>query len=73
MRTNSMEVLDEIKSDDRKQIEQEMYQKVLEADRFPTAIYESKQITVQKLGADLIVAHVNGESVISWRDPGRLD
>jgi polyisoprenoid-binding protein YceI len=61
VRTGAMEVLDEMKSDDRKKLEQTMYEEVLEVQRFPTASYESKQITVQKLSDDLLVAHATGE------------
>jgi polyisoprenoid-binding protein YceI len=61
VRTGAMEVLDEMKSDDRKKLEQTMYGEVLEVQRFPTAAYDSKQITVQKLSDDLLVAHVSGE------------
>jgi polyisoprenoid-binding protein YceI len=59
--TGAMEVLDEMKSDDRKKLEQTMYEEVLEVQRFPTASYESKQITVQKLSGDLLLAHLTGE------------
>jgi polyisoprenoid-binding protein YceI len=59
--TGAMEVLDEMKSDDRKKLEQTMYEEVLEVQRFPTASYESKQITVQKLSDDLLLAHLGGE------------
>jgi polyisoprenoid-binding protein YceI len=61
VRTGAMEVLDEMKSDDRKKLEQTMYEEVLEVQRFPTASYESKQITVQKLSDDLLVAHATGD------------
>jgi polyisoprenoid-binding protein YceI len=61
VRTGAMEVLDEMKSDDRKKLEQLMYGEVLDVQRFPTAAYESKQIKVQKLSDDLLVAHVSGE------------
>jgi polyisoprenoid-binding protein YceI len=61
VRTGAMEVLDEMKGDDRKKLEQTMYEEVLEVQRFPTAKYESKQITVQKLSEDLFLAHVTGE------------
>jgi polyisoprenoid-binding protein YceI len=61
LRTRSMDVLDEMKRDDREKLEQEMYGKVLEADRFLTATFESKEITIQKLGDDLFMAHVKGE------------
>jgi polyisoprenoid-binding protein YceI len=61
VRTGAMEVLDEMKSDDRKKLEQLMYGEVLDVQRFATAAYESKQITVQKLSDDLLVAHISGE------------
>jgi len=61
VRTGAMEVLDEMKSDDRKKLEQLMYGEVLDVQRFPTAAYESEQITVQKLSDDLLVAQVSGE------------
>jgi polyisoprenoid-binding protein YceI len=61
LRTRSMDVLDEMKRDDRQKLEQEMYEKVLEIDRFPAAIFDSREITVQKLGDDLLMAHVRGE------------
>jgi polyisoprenoid-binding protein YceI len=61
LRTKVMDVLDEMKRDDREKLEQEMYGKVLEIDRFPTATFESKEITIQKLAEDLLMAHVKGE------------
>ena len=60
VRTSTMEVLDEMKNDDRKKLEQLMYEDVLDVKRFPTAVYESKEITVQKLG-DLLQARASGE------------
>ncbi len=61
VQTGAMEVLDEMKNDDRQKLEQTMYGEVLEVERFPTATYESKQITVQKFTDDLLMAHVGGE------------
>lgn len=61
LRTKTMDVLDEMKRDDREKLEQEMYGKVLEIDRFPAAMFESRKITVQKLSDDLLMAHVQGE------------
>ena len=61
VRTNTMDVLDEMKSDDRKKLEQLMYGEVLAVERFPVAVYESKAIEVQKLSEDLLVARVAGE------------
>jgi polyisoprenoid-binding protein YceI len=61
VRTNAMQVLDEIKDKDRKTLEQTMYEEVLEVDRYPDAVYESKQISAQKLGTDLLLARVTGD------------
>jgi polyisoprenoid-binding protein YceI len=61
VRTGAMQVLDEIKDKDRKTLEQTMYGEVLEVDRYPEAVYESKQISVQKLGADRLLARVTGD------------
>jgi polyisoprenoid-binding protein YceI len=61
VRTSAMDVLDEMKSSDRQKLLQEMYDTVLEVNRFPTAIYQSKEITVQHLNADLLQAHVAGD------------
>jgi len=59
VRTSAMEVLDEMSGDDRKKLEQTMYD-VLEVQRFPTAVYESRQITVQKQSEDVLLAQVTG-------------
>jgi polyisoprenoid-binding protein YceI len=56
-----MEVLDEMKRDDRRKLEQEMYRNVLDVDHFPTAVFESTEITVRPLDQDLLQAHVVGE------------
>jgi polyisoprenoid-binding protein YceI len=61
VRTNTMEVVDEMKNDDRKKLEQVMYDQVLEPSRFPTAVYESRQMTVQKDNADQWRAQLTGE------------
>jgi polyisoprenoid-binding protein YceI len=61
VRSSAMEVLDEMKKDDRIKLEQEMFEKVLDVNRFATAVYESKAITVHKLDFDLLQAQVTGE------------
>lgn len=61
VRTSAMEVVDEMKNDDRKKLEQVMYDQVLEPSRFPTAVYESRQMTVQKDNADQWRAQLTGE------------
>jgi polyisoprenoid-binding protein YceI len=59
VRTSAMEVRDEMSGDDRKKLEQTMYD-VLEVQRFPIAVYESKQITVQIQSEDILLAQVTG-------------
>jgi polyisoprenoid-binding protein YceI len=61
VRTNAMEVMDEMKGDDRRKLEQTMNEQVLEPDRYPAATFQSKQVTVQKLGGDLASAQAVGE------------
>ena len=61
VQTSAMEVLDEMKRDDRQKLEQEMFDKVLDVNHFPVAVYESKEITVQKLSENLLQAHLSGE------------
>jgi len=61
VRTSTMEVVDEMKNDDRKKLEQTMYEQVLEVSRFPTAMFESKQVRVEKQSNELWQAHVAGE------------
>jgi polyisoprenoid-binding protein YceI len=61
VKTAALDVLDEMKRDDRKKLEQLMYDQVLDVKQFPTAVYESKEIKVEKSENGPIVAHVNGE------------
>jgi polyisoprenoid-binding protein YceI len=61
VQTSAMEVLDEMKRDDRQKLEQEMFDNVLDAKHFPTAVYESKRVSVQKLSDNLLEAHLTGE------------
>jgi len=57
----TFEVLDEMKRDDREKLQRDMFEKVLEVDRFPNITYESNQISVQKLDEHLLQVHVVGE------------
>jgi polyisoprenoid-binding protein YceI len=61
VQTSAMEVLDDTKRDDRQKLEQEMFEKVLDVKHFATAVYESKQVSVQKLSDTLLQAHITGE------------
>jgi polyisoprenoid-binding protein YceI len=61
VQTSAMDVLDEMKNDDRKKLEQEMYERVLDVNRFPAAVFESTQISVQKLDNGQCNGRVVGE------------
>jgi polyisoprenoid-binding protein YceI len=61
VQTSEMEILDEMKRDDRTRMEQEMYDKVLDVRHYPTALYESNQITVQKMASDAFRANIDGQ------------
>jgi polyisoprenoid-binding protein YceI len=56
-----MEVLDEMKRDDLKKLEQEMYERVLDTRNFPTAVYTSHEINVRKITDGLFEVDVRGE------------
>jgi len=61
VRAKQMDVMDRMKSDDRKKLEEEMYANVLNVDRFPTVSFESTEVSIQKIGGELMIAHVVGE------------
>jgi polyisoprenoid-binding protein YceI len=61
VQTGGMEVLDEMKRSDREKLEQEMYEKVLDVGHFPTAVYESKAINIQKQSNGPLRVEVAGE------------
>jgi polyisoprenoid-binding protein YceI len=60
LKTTGLDVLDEMKSSDRKQLEQAMYAQVLDVEHFPTATYESKDVKVEKAGNGSLSVRVNG-------------
>jgi polyisoprenoid-binding protein YceI len=61
IQTGRMEVLDEMKRDDLKKLEQEMYERVLDTRNFPTAVYTSHEINVRKITDGLFEVDVRGE------------
>jgi len=60
LKTTGLDLLDEMKSSDRKQLEQAMYGQVLDVEHFPTAIYESSDARVEKPANGPLLARVNG-------------
>jgi polyisoprenoid-binding protein YceI len=61
VKTATLEVLDEMKRDDRKTLENTMNNDVLEVTRFPETSFESKQIVVKEIASDLLQATVTGD------------
>jgi len=61
LKTTSLEVLDDMKNDDRRQLVQKMNAEVLEIDRFQTAEYTSNGIIVQKTNNGALSAHMDGD------------
>jgi len=56
----SLEVLDELRDDDRREIHRVMYQEVLETIRYPEILYESSEVKVEKLKDELFSVKVHG-------------
>jgi polyisoprenoid-binding protein YceI len=56
----SLEVLDELRDDDRRQFHRVMNQEVLESKEFPEVVYESSEIKAERLKDDLYRLAVQG-------------
>jgi polyisoprenoid-binding protein YceI len=61
IQTGTFEVLEEMKRSDREKLEQEMFSSVLDVARFPTVLYESRQILVQKDGGGFLKVSATGD------------
>jgi len=60
LKTSTLEVLDELKRDDREKLERVMYEDVLDTAHFPDAVFESQQVSVQKIASALLQVSVTG-------------
>ncbi|HTW58758.1 MAG TPA: YceI family protein [Terriglobales bacterium] len=60
IRTASLEVLDELREGDRRELHRAMYNDVLETNRFPEAVYESTVIHAERLKDSLYRVNVEG-------------
>jgi polyisoprenoid-binding protein YceI len=60
VQTKSLKVIDDIKEDERQEIEHNMYTKVLVVDQYPEIVYHSEAITVDKMAEDLYDATMVG-------------
>lgn len=57
----SLEVLDELRDADRRELHRVMHQEVLETSRFPEIVYESSEVQAERLKDDLYRVHVDGK------------
>jgi polyisoprenoid-binding protein YceI len=60
VRPASLEVLDELRDSDRRELHRVMNQEVLESARYPEVVYESSEIKTEKLREDLYRVNVSG-------------
>lgn len=60
-KTRSLTVLDEIKEKDRREIEQTMFNEVLEADHYPEIVFQSTQITATRIVEGRYKARIIGD------------
>ena len=58
---STFEALDEMKRSDREKLQEEMLHSVLDVDRFPTILYESRQILIRKDGGNLLKVSATGD------------
>src|SRR5277367_4755101 len=59
-RTDSFEVLDELRDDDRRELHRVMREEVLEVNKFPELIFESSTVNADKQKADLYRVNMTG-------------
>jgi len=61
IKSASLEVLDELGDSDRREIHRVMNQEVLETARYPEILYESSEITTERLREDLYRLRIGGK------------
>jgi polyisoprenoid-binding protein YceI len=61
VKTASLNVLDEMRREDRQKLEQLMFHDVLDVDEFPATVYESTQVDVTKVSDGLLQVALTGD------------
>jgi polyisoprenoid-binding protein YceI len=57
----SLEIMDEVSSLDRREIERVMFDEVLEKNAYPRVEYKSSRVSASKTGENVFRVHVNGD------------
>ena len=60
IRADSLDVMDDIKSKDRREMESTMNQNVLESAKYPTIVFESTAVSANQIGEGRYQVKVNG-------------
>jgi polyisoprenoid-binding protein YceI len=61
IKTSSLEIMDEVDAKHRRELERRMYDEVLETRIFPEIMFESAQVTANKVSENRYSASVNGK------------
>ena len=69
--SGSLEVLDDLREADRREIHRVMYDEVLEAKRFPEIVFESSSIGVERLKDNLNRVNVEGRVALHGSSNGQ--
>src|SRR5580698_3685586 len=64
VKTATLEVLDELRDSDRRELHRVMYDEVLETKRFPEVVFESSSISADRLKENLSRVNVEGRLVL---------
>jgi polyisoprenoid-binding protein YceI len=61
IKTRSLEIMDDVRANDRREIEKVMFDEVLESSRFPTVEYKSSRVAATKITDNMYRANVWGD------------
>jgi polyisoprenoid-binding protein YceI len=61
IKTRSLEIMDDVRANDRRAIEKVMFDEVLESSRFPTVEYKSSRVVAAKITENMYRANVWGD------------